>query len=592
MRELSSLKRYKNDIPLEYLRSIGGNDWRRCLNKRNYIALQKAILRDKIDSDNCIGDDEEFRQAIYAGAQQYALTVQEYLRPEFLKSIEFPQKLYDVLYVSKSAFSVNKLYENTAKYCTSATIRRKNTPIDEYDPEHETIALAKRFELQFNEALKLIRDQSEDVQEKVLTMHLIGQSNLGYDFFRTLKKAKVPEYSKAYFSRMGFGNYKYLSAEAILDILSKAVQRNWTEPFVLFYRTHKWPKVRSVFGAGVLNKWCAALMAALRAPMLGRSLEPLFDLDLGETFAINQARTSDGTHTIPVIGKLPSIAWENWDSMFDRIARLSHDYPGEIAGIDFTGYDQTVVGYDFDWRLDLKTELHNYYAWMALEYKYADVYTGPWKVKLIEFKSGSPDTQFGGSEKHIDLNYKVTKDVGAKLEHCVVLSDDDLAFIKSMCHYDDYFNGFKRYGFDVNKTKTTFKTKHEYNKFLNNYVGPIISADVTSVLGDPIDRYYGLAHVEIIPDVKTIYNISSNIAVDQILSKWASNSIDGVPLIESEINVVQGTVLGNLAIRGVAALKSKALDVTLYRPDFIVGFHPMRVFEKVTLPSGKQHNLY
>jgi hypothetical protein len=524
------------------------------------------------------------------------------------KNFDLVNGLKAIIKLSKSRMSVNALYENTGEY-----IKKSNSRTGGFDPEPETIKLYTQHIKMYETGLARLRQLSPEQQEMIIVSGIVPETNLGYDAFTHGAKRTFKKVLYDYISRhLNINKSDDLTADVCLDIVASCVATNHNPPFVLFYRTHTYPKVRSVFGSGIIGKMIAAFMAACKRladdKLWTRLIE---DPDYAEEMYV-QSTMEKEPHInvkdyIPRVGDWPWVAWLEWDTQFDLIrstlSTVSDDV--QVLGTDFSGYDQSMHYRDFEWILDIKTEFHNVYRWSLMQQKDAEVWTNGYRIghameelgigtvpdegKIVEygiqFKSGIWATSEFGSIKHYDLNQKVAKDMGAQIEHSILLSDDDLTAFRGFSNLHDHANILSSYGFEVSPEKTSMFSRDGYVEFLKNHIGYIYSDDELTVLGNIKSRIYGLAHTEREAEKKGSWNITGKVAVDQGTSKFASFGSSGAPFVSLGLKEVQGIDLGDDIIRAVVMVKTKEAKVGLYRPDLSISFRPEKSFENVDVPS-------
>jgi hypothetical protein len=290
---------------------------------------------------------------------------------------------------------------------------------------------------------------------------------------------------------------------------------------------------------------------------------------------------------LPRIGDWPWVAWLDWDTQFsimrDTISRYGDNVT--VVGTDFSGYDQSMMAKDFSFKLDHKSPMHSIYEFSYEQKLNAEVWTGPWRIEGIEFKSGIYDTSEDGSLNHIDLNFKSARDLGMQIKDEIVLSDDDLTSYLKFGNLQDYVDNFGNYGFEASIEKTSMLARDGYVEFLKNHIGYIYSLEDLSVLANMKSRIYGLLHSEQEADNRGVFKVTEDIATDQVTSKYASIGKSGVPFIDLLCRGTQGTDLGQKANRAIKMIQAKEVRPFLYRDDVSASFHPDAVFEKVSVPS-------
>jgi hypothetical protein len=611
VKSLYSNKEFSNDLPKEHLRSTGGKYWKDCYNKRGYMTLQKSVLTDDVTSDHCIGNDREFQVAIIQQVPPLVFTLAESLWvKEYFESehFDFKQGLLDIINLPKSRATVNALYENTAKYIVQSKKREPN------DVEPETIVLFKKHIAMYELGLKRLMEMSDENQELIILSGIVPGSNLGYDQFTHGSKRTFSKMLFAYCERhlgMSSGRKDFLTADMVLTIITTCVAKGHNPPFVLFYRTHTYPKVRSVFGSGVIGKAVAALMAACKRLADDKLYLTLKEDDdaakqLYARASLEKDKQTNLKEYLPRVGDWPWVAWQEWDTQFETIRAtldgISDDI--EVIGTDFTGYDQCMIAADFEWKLDIETPFHDVFVFTHMQQKSAEVWTNGYRIthsvkdksdgsvtdevdqEGIEFKSGIHSTSEDGSSNHYDLNVKVAKDMGAKIEHSILLSDDDLTAFRGFSNIDDHAELMKSYGFEISADKTSMFSRDGYVEFLKNHIGYIFSTDHVDVLANMKSRIYGLAHTERSLEKRGIYHITGDVPIDQATSKFASIGSTGAPFISEILKVVQDTTIGKGTIAAIVVIKANPdMDIGLYRPDLSTSFRPERAFQNVDVPA-------
>ena len=341
-KSLQAVKGFQNDIPKQNLRALGGKSWRDCHNKFGYVALQRALLKDDLTSDHCIGDDEEYRSAIYSLIPGYMSLFNRMTLPLFRDDVNI-KGLLKVYKKSKSQVSINALYTNTALY------PRRILEREQMDIEPETKKLYwKHISDVYLVGFGRLESLDPELQEAVILSSLISNKNAGYDIMTKVKSKHYKKKLFAYVYRhlsLNFDMDEPLTVNVILKILKTAVARKFLEPAILFYRTHTTPKMRSVFGAGVIGKLCAALMKACKRMCADKLFDALSsgqitgdDLIMRRDVKDHELVNTDDR--VPKIGQFMWVAWQEWSKLFRTIANRSRELylkdSGDGFGIDFS----------------------------------------------------------------------------------------------------------------------------------------------------------------------------------------------------------------------------------------------------------------
>lgn len=572
------------------------------------MTLQKSVLTDDLTSDHCIGNDREFQVAIIQQLPPVYFHLGKQLFLDSYYSSEhfnFKQGLLDIINLPKSRFTVNDLYKNTAKYLLKPDIPQETA----HDVEPETIAMYKKHLIMYETGLKRLQSLPPEDQELIILSGIIPGSNLGYDQFthgskRTFKKMLF-KYCEKHLG-MSLSEKDYLTADLAMDIISACVSKDHNPPFVLFYRTHTYPKVRSIFGSGIMGKLVAAFMAACKKLADDKFFIRVKDNPDGakEIYAESTLEKEEFTNLkeyLPRVGDLPWLAWLEWDPQFEIIRQaMGNSEDLEWIGTDFTAYDTSIRFIDFDWKLDLKTPFHDVFQFTYNQQKEAETWTNGYRItnsvmdevdyetdeEGIEFKSGIWSTSEDGSCKHFDLNQKVAKDMGAQIDHSILLSDDDLTAFRKFSTIEDHAKLMASYGFEISSDKTSLFSRDGYVEFLKNHIGYIYSEDDLTVLANLVSRCYGLAHTERSLEKRGIYHVTGDVPVDQGTSKLASIGSQGNPFISETLKVVRGIDLGKKIIAAVLMVqRTPNYRSRLYRSDLTTSYRPEESFKDVRVPS-------
>jgi hypothetical protein len=397
----------------------------------------------------------------------------------------------------------------------------------------------------------------EEEQQSKLLEGIITGTSAGWDLWIHQSKSKFPGQFRKYTLSSLEREFPF-TVNGILDCVSYALSQKHFPPFTLFYRTQGGTKkkVRAVFGGNMLAKAVGALLHA--AKQLGKSKLLYF-------------------------GKVPWIAWDSWDPMFKLhntqvehyMTLIDKGKDVDVFGEDFTGWDQSLHEIQFRFLFDYSGTMSDILRWTHGLLKYSDVWTGGYKVRGIQFKSGHPLTSELGSFKHLELDLSSAKHNGFKIDHATFLSDDNLTYVRNF-DFDSHSEYLKSRGHDISLEKVTSLQRTRYVEFLKVLMGNIFSDEGSQFVGNPLSRYPGLAHLERLGEVREVWNVTDgkDIPVDQVLSKLSSYGYYATPWVETILRIVRDTPLGKRVINELIAFKHKDIPTSAYRPDLSLGFHP------------------
>lgn len=586
-------------IPPENVNTLGAKFWKLLTytQKRSYLDTTGIVIKDNIDSDYHLGD-ANFQSRIIGFTDQYITLVGSQFSDYYTElddkkgTFEFPEKLKDMIYTSKSSFNAIRLLENTSEYLVKVENRREVVKPDPY-------AKAIIFKHWDNiwKGIRAIGELEPEQQQELILQGLAPNTNSGYPFFNKQTKTNFPKMWGNFLQQFLGNTYvkhrvlikdgTSLTVECILDAVREARVKRYFPPYILFYRTQGGKhitKIRSVFGGDVLQKALGSLWSA------------------GKT----------QNKELVKYGGLSWVAWDEWDSMFGNILDLLPDIDDEgyivprekqeiiekhgetgkglpdglvtvdVYGEDFSGYDQSIIRGDLDWITS-----HRHVGWIMgyildlLEH--SEVWVGNMRISGIFFKSGMPFTSEFGSIIHLNIMANAAHFMNAVLLTATCLSDDNLAY---WYNFDEkkYLEYCRSLGFVIDPAKSSWFSRDKIVSFLKVLVGYVFDVSYKSFIGDPQSRYYGLAHSErefsgqfgtskVKAEVRDLWEITGDVELDAFLSKLGSFAETGATLVLAVLNAVKHTDLGRRAIKAIANLPASS-RVRPYRSDLFVSFRP------------------
>lgn len=605
---------YKDDIPDAFRRALGADSWKRLPGnlKMTYLMLMKQICKDDDMADYHIGD-EHFQNHIIGGTAQYLNFLSTIMSKDFCTSdvISYRDTLQAEIEVSKSVHKYTALIKQVHKY--TPDLKDKDTNGRRFTengaPKIMPInaeALSHYFGLldQIWAGICKLQSMPLDEQEPIILSNL-WPANSGYPFFRKQRTGKTKKMFAEMCVMLGvsFKNDDFITVDKVFECVHKymATKQHW--PYLLFYRTSggSAPKERAVFGAHYLMKLVAAVISAGKFTAFNERPDGFYDEHI--------------TKFVYSVGGLPIVAQQPWEEMFASIMKrlprkgadgklqkmsaeqIKHlfnysipngDYEVDVFGEDFPSFDTSMIYEDF---IELKT--HKHMGWLVAfileDLKGSDVWSATLRFIMIFFKSGHPLTSDFGSYFHRKILYNVrdwlrNKGVDAHILAASLLSDDSIVYVINITPKDvnDYL---KEYGLYIKLDESYQYSRDFIIGFLKVYVGYILGDGTVNYVGDPVSRYYGMAHSEreIEQDLKDpdesegdtrgVWAVTGDIELDAFISKLASFGDQGSAIVYAILNLVKDTALGKSAILAISALKPRD-DIQPYRSDVPVGFHP------------------
>ena len=617
-------------IPKENVRALGGKTWKdyHGYQKMNYLNTTKNIVEDSMDTDYHIGD-ELFQSRIIGGLDFLIHDINDLMNDWVTKKLplfkmrtnvlDYPNKIKQEIYVSKSAFSFGKLLETVSLYIQKP---RDRAFVDDdgnqiclpipVDPRTKEMFF-RWFTIVWEE-IKLIGSLMPAEQQEIILTGLASGSNSGSPFWETQDKDNfgkkfqklVEQYAQPVFKHYEgmFEESIYLTVDSILDTLRYFKTNKIYLDFTLFYRTQGGAdtKVRAVFGGDMLLKALGALWAAAKHRVMDE---------------------------LPTYGGLPIMAWWDWDILMQKIVDLtpdkldtinnyddvyddtklklkSHwekfktytkgelmklfgetaerlekgkDYQFNVVGEDFAGWDQSLIRED----LQFVTQ-HKNVGWI-MEYildhlTFSYVLVGNKRIKGVFFKSGHPFTSTFGSIAHWNFMFYVERKTGAILLAGVVLSDDNLGWWIGL-NITDIVKLAKSLGLIISPDKTSDFVRDMFVSFLKILIGYVLTGGFKNYCGDIQSRIYGLAHSERDlskgpKNVQDIWKITGDVELDAFLSKLGSFAASLSLLVLAVLRYVKDTDLGQRAINAIIAMQNgEYSDMEPYRRDLFIGFKPI-----------------
>lgn len=599
--------------------------------KQTYLRMMAFIVKDKHE-DFHLGD-ANFQNTIIGGRIPFINAISRMFSEFYTLDpfFEWPQKLHERIEVSKSDFKYGKLMQVAATYMniqsnpdsrarrysynclkckipyTQGSIRCQNGHIvepegypkvlpDNKDAQYASFKQYDQIASGIEEAMLLTPKEQEDL----IIENVIGNTNSGYPFFEKQQKDKI---TKMFFRFCKFCHYKWrktdvLTIQAVFDLVKWLHKKEWHFPYVLFARTQggkDGTKHRCVFGAPFIQKLIAAVIGIGKHIGYYRSTNDFVD---DEVF----------TKHIYAVGKLPIVAQANWDEMFSAILRripdviddsiapfsaakikelfgynfAPGDYAVNVIGDDFPGFDTGQITEDFE-GLRKHKKLGWLFGYMLDDMKFSEVWTANKILKDIQYKSGFPMTSEFGSYLHRKANYNAAAETNTSILANINLSDDDIIFTIGLTPelIDTYL---RKFGLKIKVDESFNYFERPIVGFLKVLVGYSSVDGAKIVIGDPVSRYYGLAHSEreieqevgsmdFKADVRGIYQITGVVEVDAFLSKLASWGSEGKAVVRTICEIVKNTDLGQKAILAISRLKVDG-DYKPYRDDLDISFPP------------------
>lgn len=452
-------------------------------------------------------------------------------------------------------------------------------------------------------------------QEQLLIEALIANANEGYPLFKPMNKkyAKKDLIEACQVVKIklklekGRNGVEYITARTVLDIFQQLKKGKKYLPYMLFYRTQGSEgetKHRCVFGAHFLQKWLAALWAVGKS--FGYRIKP------ADSF---EDPIFDDKH-IFAVGGLPIVAQQNWDKMFTAIkkrlpkGKMSAETIKELFNVDLAPgeYDVNVIVNDFpsyDTGMvpeDLEPAIkHKKLGWLMEfiinELHESKVWTGNKEVSDVKWKSGWFGTSDFGSGVNRNCVYGASEYWNKHgkpntILAAVFLADDCIIFTIGLTSkmVNDYL---QPYGLSIKMDESYDFRKHGLVEFLKVFAGKVFKANSDntdnpqgfySILGDPLSKYYGMAHQEreieqelgsddFRADTRGIWHVTGVVEIDAFISKLASFGSEGGPLVRVILEIVKDTDLGQKVILALSQLSSNGLYKP-YREDLEISFPP------------------
>lgn len=536
-------------VPIDYATTLRGKYWKVARAKIPYLSGQNGMLQDSFD-DIIIDNDVNFALAVESSVDDYLRVITKTTTTSYMEATD-PKSLPIRMKTPKSHFWVGGkggLYDTLESYITRIN-EREEFP---YDPEARKLYFRHLKLYDRGIALLLKLDEEEQV-EQLLTGIMTGTSS-GFDLWVHQAKNKFPKQFKDFGLSIADREFAF-TVNGIIDAVNWCLKNNFYPPFTLFYRTQggSKKKVRAVFGGNMLAKAVGALLHAAKG-MLDKELVQF--------------------------GKLPWIAWEDWDSLFNKINDLvsftsDKDENFNVIGEDFTGWDQTIHQKDLAFLFDYAGTISPLLDWTHGLLKYSDVWTGAYMVRGVHFKSGHPFTSEFGSYMHLNLDLLSAKENGFRIDHAVFLSDDNLMFTKNF-DLESHTDSLESYGFKTSPQKASDYRKDLFIEFLKVHVGKIFSEEGSQFAGNYLSRIPGFRHLERLGEVREVYDVTDgrDVAVNQVVSKLSSFGYYATEWVEEIIHSVRDTPLGRRVVNALVALKHRAEPIQAHRPDLLLGFNP------------------
>lgn len=622
---------YFDGIPLDKISVLGRRkkywDMLTVSSKQTYLRMMSYIVKDKHE-DYHLGD-ANFQNTVIGGRVPFINGISKifsdsYTNDEFF---EWPQKLNERIEVSKSDFKYGKLmqvaatYQNIQSnpdsrsrrysyvcpkcetpYMQGATYCKEGHKVepDGYpkvipdNPETMKHSFGQYDQIASGIEEAMLLDPKE--QEALIVENVVGNTNSGYPFFEKQQKDKIVKMWGRFLTWLGYKVPEVVTIQHVFDVVKYCMKKELHFPYVLFYRTQGGKdatKHRCVFGAPFIQKLIAAIIAV--GKNIGYYRSGVVD---DEVF----------TKHIYAVGKLPIVAQANWDEMFSAILKRLPDYvdgklslvtdswiqtmfdvklaPGEyevnVIGDDFPGFDTGQIADDFE-GLRKHKKLGWLFGYMIDDMRYSEVWTANKIIYDIQYKSGFPMTSEFGSYLHRKCNYNAAKEAGCKILANINLSDDDIIFTLGLTPeiIDKYL---KRFGLKIKVDESFNYKEHPIVGFLKVLVGYILKDGSKSVIGDPISRYYGLAHserlieqevgsIDFSADVRGIYRVTGIVEVDALISKLASFGSEAAAVVRVICEIIKDTDLGQKTILAISRLKADG-NYLPYRDDLDISFPP------------------
>jgi len=618
---------YRDGIPPENIRKIGGKYWKKLkpVDRQTYLKVQLFVTEDRENADPHIGDDD-FQNAVIGSVDKYISIITSVMSQAYDegKVFEWPDKLLARINTSKGAYRYANLLMDTATYMVikdneDSRVRRYNedgTP--KCVPLNEE-ALAQTFAYFDTLALgvQTVMAKTPEEQEVDLLTGLISETNVGYPYFIHQTKDNFVKMFRR-FEKEFFSSYKppfdALTVSEIFDIIRLMIKRRWYFPYVLYCRTSGGDgetRHRSVFGAHIVQKALAAVVAAGKLYAYTEEvLRQVSDCKVDDAITEKKMFCVGGC---PIVGQLP------WDEMFKvflkrlpdfKDGKMKHMTPHDIKflfdydvgendqkvdvfGDDFPRFDTGIIPEDLD-----VLRRHKFWGWIfgyvIDDLKFSEVWTGDKRLLDIIFKSGNPFTSDFGSHFHRQCEYGAAKWKRTKLKvagalvkilAATNLSDDSIVFAIGLTPED--INEFLApFGLEIKVGESYLYSRDQMIGFLKVYIGYVMRDGAKSYIGDPISRYYGLAHSErdieedvngeediTHADVKGLWNVTGVVKVDACISKLASYGELASQIVLSILKIVKDTALGRDVILAISRIKPDSVFKP-YREDLDVGFSP------------------
>jgi len=617
---------YRDGIPPDNVRKLGGKYWKKLkpVDRQTYLKVQLFVTEDRAEEDPHIGS-ESFQNNIIGSVDKYITIVKEFMSAHYSEDevFEFPDKLLARINTSKGAFRYANLLQDTATYMCikdneDSRSRRYNDdgtpkvlPLNQ-EARDQTFKYFTALEI----GCKYLMSLDPIDQEAGIIEGLVSETNVGYPYFVHQTKKNIKSLLRKFELQFCHGyqpDSDYLTVKEVFDVIKIAVKYGWHFPYVLYCRTSGGDGVtkhRSVFGAHIIMKVLAAVVAAAKVYSYTREVldqvEPncLIDECVHEKYIYSVGGC-------PIVGQLP------WDEMFDcylhRVPDIKDgelqpmsaaeildkfgvnmgqgDYLVDVFGDDFPRFDTGIIPEDLEF-----LTAHKFWGWIFAyvidDLRYSEVWSGDKRLLDIIFKSGNPFTSDFGSAFHRQCQYGAALWIKhnfpkrfVKILAATNLSDDSIVFAIGLTP-QDINNFLKQYGLSIKVDESYLYSKDYMIGFLKVYVGYCMRDGGKSYVGDPISRYYGIAHSErdiekdvneiediTHADVKGLWNVTGVVEVDAFLSKLASYGKPASAIVLTVLKIVKDTTLGRDAILAISRITANS-KFKPYREDLEVGFNP------------------
>jgi hypothetical protein len=614
-----SKNKFDDSLANESYAVLGGMYWKMLPThgKMQFLRLQAKLQEDHPNADPHPGVvenddgtlDNAFQNTIIGSSPRWVQRVStRYLNKAILEAkwLDWPATLINDIEVNKGAYTYAELLQSISLYQNNSDVDGSRASRYDNEGKPKTVPLsetAMKLSYAYYDliayGIECLQKLDPETQQEKIRQGIITASNAGWPFFSQQSKENVFKMWRKFLKdvlKMNFFQDKDpVTVHEVFSVVRYCAKKGYHFPYVAFYRTQV-RKVRAVFGGHILDKMIGAIVHV--AKEFGLSPEAVDKLGVKTTpdeydFDSQGVQISEYVTKLPAYGKLPFISQLPWEIqfkiLFDQLPEFdklytsgeikekygyevpSGEYKINVVGEDYTKFDTTIIYEDLEF-LSKHKKLGWLLGYILDDMRYSEVWTGSIRIRDVIFKSGHPFTANFGTDAHLQRQFAYAESNEDVHILDVMDQSDDSVEIVINWDMDDHDKWLNQYGLKVKVEESFDYQRDKVGIYLKTLFGRVMKGERNLIMGEPQSKYLGLAHSEreITPENVDrevgVWNITGEIQVDMVLSKFASFGPEGEPLIMEILELVKNTKFGMKLIMAIHHI-NPATQYKLYRVD-------------------------